>query len=115
MSKSFGGTMKTVKIGGIPHKIILTDDVRTTSHDQKDGSLTKGEISYLDYSIRLWKGCPPEAFARTFMHEILHGVAREYRVPMVEGHEEDIVDQFASGVVEALESLGIRIEKTVLK
>lgn len=57
----------SVKICGIPHKIILREDsFNVDTHF--------GQIDYVKCEIKINKDLPKEAMEETLAHEILHGI-----------------------------------------
>lgn len=59
--------MKTVKICGIPYKIIEVDYIEGNDR-------VIGEISYDECIIKIRKGQFPEYEKQTIIHEIVHGM-----------------------------------------
>lgn len=59
--------LDSVKICGIPHKIVLCED-----HFDED--LHFGQIDFAKCIIKLNKDLPKEAMDETLTHEILHGI-----------------------------------------
>ena len=107
--------MKTVKVCGIPYTIEFGEDCRTISSPHAGPRFVRGQMAPLEFKISIWKGMPPESVARTFYHELLHAIVMEGHIAVPEKLEEAIVDQLANGIAEALESLGIRVEKAIGK
>lgn len=103
----------TVKIAGVPYKVVVTGTWKDVSHDDM-ADLNHAEICYLTHSIRVRGDAPKELVSRAFLHEVVHGVVAGLHIRELEdeetgGHNEIAVDQLAVGITEALESLGIDI------
>lgn len=100
-----------VKFGGVPFKIVHTPSWKDVPHDARAMRSVWGETSFAECSIRIDGSAMPEQQRRTLMHEILHGVAEAMQVRELmdaEGtHLEIPIDQLATGLCEALESLGL--------
>jgi hypothetical protein len=107
----------SVTIGGIPYKVRLCHTWKDVSHDGLAGP-AHAEISYLDCSIHVRADAPRELQAQAFIHEIIHGVIEGYKIRELMdeeegGHYEHAVDQLATGLAEALRSLGVDLYRTL--
>jgi hypothetical protein len=100
-----------VKIGAIPYTVATVTDMREVCHNRSGADLY-GQISYAQRSIRiLHNGCAEEA-RQAFLHELLHGITEQFKIrELMDGseHLETPIDQLATGLLIALESLGVEI------
>lgn len=105
--------MKIVRVGGIPYSVSLISDCRTVSHEPGSSSMPWGEFSQRRQSIRIDGMACDERIARSLLHEIIHAIVAEYNVRELTNETgEDLetpIDQLATGLGEALESLGINL------
>lgn len=107
----------SVIIGGIPYRVRMCSSWKDVSHDGM-ADTAHAEISFLDHSIHVRADAPKELQAHAFMHEIIHGVIEGYKVRELMdseegGHYEHAVDQLATGLSEALRSLGVDLSRTL--
>jgi hypothetical protein len=96
----------TLKIGGIPY-LVSRVPVGTvaTGDSQPWGTFdsTNHTLRYEDHPI-------PERALRTFLHEVLHGIAFEYGIRELLGKGEEYpIDQLALGLSEVLGGLGAEL------
>lgn len=97
-------------IGGVPWKIVFTPTWRDVNLGTDEQGRNDGLTVFPEYSIRVAGDLPPAAQRRTLMHEILHAVVESYKIRELieqDGHAEVPIDQLATGLCEALESIGI--------
>lgn len=107
----------TVTIAGIPFRLKFCSTWKDVGHDGMAETL-HGEISYLDHSIHVRSDASRELQVHTLLHEIIHGVIEGYKVRELldeenGGHYEHAVDQLATGLAEALKSMGIDLTKVL--
>lgn len=102
--------MKQVLICGIPFERRYANDSRLVDQDFNPRRLN-GLINYEQHSITILSKNPVEAQRQTLMHEILHGVVDSLAIRELVGengdHIEAPIKQLATGICEALESLGL--------
>ena len=105
------------KVGGVPYGItwlpwqLVTDN---THHTDRCHGITL----FNEHEIRIANGNPKEKQTRTLVHELLHCIVEEYKIRelVTDGdHNEIAIDQLATGICEALESLNIHLPSEELK
>lgn len=97
-------------IGGIPWTITFTESWRDVTIGMDDHSRHDGLTIFHDHAIRVAGDQHTSAQRRTLMHEIIHAVVESYKIrELIENdtHSEIPIDQLATGICEAIESIGI--------
>lgn len=105
-------TEHTAKVGGVSWRIVFTPTWHTVSNDPGDSERHDGITEFHECEIRVAGDLAADRQRRTLMHELVHAVAESYKIRELfdetgGGHKEHAVDQLATGLCEALESLGI--------
>lgn len=111
MRKS-GQTVISATIGGVPWTISFTPTWRDVNIGTDDNNRNDGLTIFTEYAIRVAGDLPPAAQRRTLMHELIHAVVESYKIRELteqDGHAEVPIDQLATGLCEALESIGIHL------
>lgn len=78
---------KTVKIGGIRYRVLITENLPL-------GELYSGEIDYRDATIRI-RPSAPAVMERTCLHELVHAMLHDLGYSE---HEEKEVDELAGAL-----------------
>lgn len=107
----------TATIGGVAWQITFTPTWHTVSNDPGDSERHDGITEFHECEIRVAGDLAAARQRRTLMHELVHAVAESYKIRELfdetgGGHKEHAVDQLATGLCEALESLGIFLPTT---
>lgn len=100
----------TATIGGIPWTITFTPTWRDVTAGTDESGRHCGLTVFHDHSIRIAGDLPQAAQRRTLLHEIIHAVVECYQIRELiesDGHAEIPIDQLATGICEAMESIGI--------
>lgn len=100
----------SVTVGGIPWTVTFTPGWRDVTAGLDETGRHDGITIFAERVIRVAGDLPEQAQRRTLMHEILHAVIESYKVRELiesDGHAEMAVDQLATGICEAMESIGI--------
>lgn len=105
-------TELTAKVGGVDWRIFFTPTWHTVSNDPADTERHDGITDFHECEIRVAGDLPNDRQRRTLLHELVHAVVESYKIrELVDdsgvGHKEAAVDQLATGLCEAMESLGI--------
>lgn len=98
-----------VNICGLPYQIQYVSDPIHVSHNADSLDLY-GEINYIKQSIRVLDTGGEDYKRRVLMHEIVHGIVQHMAIrELIDDsgrHLETPIDQLATGLCMALESLG---------
>ena len=103
------------KVGGVPYQIdwlpwqLIADGTHHTDR-------CHGMTLFNDHKIRISHDNPKEKQTRTLVHELLHAIVEEYKIRELVSdgdHNEIAIDQLATGLCEALESLNITLPSKV--
>lgn len=86
-----------VKIGIYDYNIKETDEVIIVNDH-----VCTGLIAYEDLIIELKNSMPEQKKYQTLLHEIVHGIIREYSVDLGNDNDETIVDTMAKGLYQVL-------------
>lgn len=110
--KHAGITELFAKVGGVEWRIVFTPTWHTVSNDPSDSERHDGVTEFHECEIRVAGDLAQDRQRRTLMHELVHAVTESYKIRELfddagNGHKELAVDQLATGLCEALESLGI--------
>lgn len=104
-------TELAAKVGGVDWRIVYTPTWHTVSNDPSDSERHDGITEFHECEIRVAGDIAAARQRRTLMHELIHAVVESYKIRELHdesgGHKEMAVDQLATGLCEALESLGI--------
>lgn len=101
----------TAKVGGVPYKISWLP-WQLVNPGTDDCHRCHGITLFNEHEIRIAHDNPKEKQTRTLVHELLHCIVEEYKIRelVTDGdHNEIAIDQLATGICEALESLNIHI------
>ena len=86
-----------VKIGIYNYDVKETDDIIIV-----DNRVCSGSITYDKLEIKLTKDRPIQKKYQTLLHEIVHGIIREYDLDLKKHDEETVVDTLAIGIYQVL-------------
>lgn len=100
----------TLTIGGIPWVVTYTPTWREVTAGTDETGRHDGITVFTERVIRVAGDLPEAAQRRTLLHEVIHAVIECYKIRELiesDGHAEMAVDQLATGICEAMESIGI--------
>ena len=91
------GEMKKIRIGGLDFEVVKEQKQFVVNYVASDG--------YVDYDnckIRVWSGCSKDYANQTLCHEIIHGIIRQFNVPIPEEQNEQITEALGKGLHQVL-------------
>lgn len=91
--------MRKIRIGGIDFSL-----VEHTEPFVDNGNAVDGAIKYDNCTINVWtgSGCDIDYANQTLCHEIVHGIIRQFNVPIPEEQNEQITEAFGKGLHQVL-------------
>ena len=89
--------MRKIKIGAIDFEIIEEQEQFVDNNTALDGL-----ISYDKAQIKVWTGCSSDYANQTLCHEIVHGIIRQFNVPIPEDQNEQITEALGKGLHQVL-------------
>lgn len=104
------------KVGGVPYAISWLP-WQMVNPGTEDCHRCHGITLFNEHEIRIANGNPKEKQTRTLVHELLHCIVEEYKIRelVTDGdHNEIAIDQLATGLCEALESICIELPSRVI-
>ena len=88
---------KKIRIGGIDFEVI-----KEPKQFVDGNTALEGEISYDRSQIKVWAGCSKDYANQTLCHEIIHGIIRQFNVPVSEEDNEKITEALGKGLHQVL-------------
>lgn len=89
--------MRKIKIGAIDFEVI-----REPKQFVDDGTAVDGAIKYDKGTIQVWTGASKDYANQTLCHEIIHGIIRQFNVPIPEEDNEKITEALGKGLHQVL-------------
>lgn len=86
-----------IRIGGTDFQVI-----EEPKQFVDEGNSVDGAIRYDKCTIQVWTGCGKDYANQTLCHEIIHGIIRQFNVPIPEEDNEKITEALGKGLHQVL-------------